>query len=182
MAPEAATYAGEQLGIDPSSVDLSTIQAEAEQLLRQTGDPDLQPGALAADADAAQDAARDQAESGDVRGAIQTAFGRADGVVREVDRQDLVNVVAARTGQSEAEARQTVAGWENQLTDLRQTVSTEADSLREGAVSVAEDATDFLGTSALIGFLALVLGAAAAGFGGGAGSPAPLPEHAFRRD
>ena len=178
-APQAVDYAQNELGVQVP--DLSTIQAEAEALLRQTGDPDLQPGALAADADAARDAAQGRAQSGDVRGAIQAAFGRADGVVREVDREDLVNVVAARTGQSEAEARRTVAGWEGQLTGLRQTVSTEVDSLRTGAVSAAEDATDFLGTSALIGFLALVLGAAAAGFGGAKGSPDPLPEDAFAR-
>ena len=99
-----------------------------------------------------------------------------------MDREDLVNVVEARTGQSEAQARQTVSGWENQFTSLRQTASSEADSLRTGAVSAAESATDFLGTSALIGFLGLVLGALAAGFGGSVGSPEPLPANAFRRD
>ena len=134
VAPEAARYAEDELGVSPSSVDLSSIQAEAEQLLRQTGDPDLQPDALADQAESAQNAAQNQAESGDIQGAIQAAFGRADGVVQEVDRQDLVNVVAARTGQSEAEAQRTVAGWENQLTSLRQTVSTEVDSLKTGAV------------------------------------------------
>lgn len=179
VAPQAAEYAQNELGIELP--DLSTIQAEAETLLRQTGDPDLQPGALANDANAARNTLESGAESGDIQGAIQTAFGRADGIVREVDREDLVNVVAARTGQSNAEARRTVEGWETQATSLRQTVGSEVDSLQESAVSTAEDATDFLGTSALIGFLALVLGAVAAGFGGGMGSPEPLPEDAFSR-
>ena len=180
VAPQAVDYAQNELGVDVP--DLSTIQAEAEQLLRQTGDPDLQPGALAAEADAAQGDLEAGAQDANLGQAIQNAFGRADGVVRDVDRDDLVNVVAARTGQSEAEARQTVAGWERQFSDARQTVSAEVDSLQTGAVSAAEDATDFLGTSALIGFLALVLGAAAAGFGGSVGSPEPLPANAFRRD
>ena len=180
VAPQAVDYAENELGV--SAPNLSTIQAEAEQLLRQTGDPDLQPGALEADANATQNAAQSQAEAGDLRGAIETAFGNASGVVNEVDRQDLINIVAARTGQSEAEARQTVAGWESQLGGLRQDVSAGVNSLGSGAVTAAEDATDFLGTSALIGFLALILGAAAAGFGGSVGSPDPLPANAFRRD
>lgn len=177
VAPQAADYIQDNV-----DVDLTSIQAEAEQLLRETGDPDLQPDALEAEAQAARENLESGAETADLDGAIQQAFGRADGVVRDVDREDLVNVVAARTGQSQAEARQTVSGWETQLTSLRQTASSEVDSLQAGAVNAAESATDFLGTSALIGFLGLVLGALAAGFGGSMGSPEPLPANAFRRD
>ena len=84
---------------------------------------------------------------------------------------------------SQAEARETVTSWESQFRQTRQTVSAEVDTLQTQAVATAEDATDFLGTAALVGFFALLLGALAAGFGGGVGSPQDLPANAFgRRD
>ena len=181
VAPDVADYAGERLDVDPSDISASDIRTEIESLLRDTGDPDLQPGALE---DAARDAAagaEDAAARADLESAFDRAYAQADGVVSEVDRQDLVNVITARTGLSEAEARQRVDAWEGRLQQARRTVSAEADSLREDAVSTAESATDFLGTTALIGFLALLLGAVAAGFGGKTGSPEPLPANAFQR-
>lgn len=180
-APDVARYAGEQLDIDPSDISASDIQAEIESLLRDTGDPNLQPGALEAAADDATRSVGDAAAQADLQSAFDRAYSQADGVVSEVDRSDLVNVITARTGLSEAEARQRVDAWEGKIQQARQTVSAEADDLREGAVSTAESATDFLGTSALIGFLALVLGAVAAGFGGKTGAPDPLPADAFRQ-
>ena len=182
VAPDAARYAGERLGVDPSEIELADIRAEAEALLRDTGDPALQPGALEDAANRAADGVGDAAAQAEVRDALDRAYSRADGVVSAVDRDDLVNVIAARSDLSEAEARQRVDAWEGLLQAARQTVSAEVDSLRSGAVATAETATDYLGTTALIGFFALLLGALAAGFGGKTGSPDPLPAGAFRRD
>lgn len=182
VAPAAADAAQNQLGVDLSDLDVQAIRSEAEQLLRQTGDPALQPEALQEQADAVAANAPDDVADADVQAAIDRTYGRAEGVVREVDREDLVNVLAARTDMSEAEARQTVTNWEAQFRQTRQTVSREVDSLQTQAVSAAESATDFLGTAALVGFFALLLGAISAGFGGGVGSPHDLPAGAFRRD
>ncbi len=181
VAPAAADLAQEQFGVDLQNLDVEAIRAEAEQLLRDTGDPDLTPEALADQADAVARNAPDDIADADVRAAIDRAYGRAEGVVRDVDRADLVNVLAARTGMSEAEARETVTSWEAQFQSARRTVSQEVDSLQTEAVSAAESATDFLGTAALVGFFALLLGALAAGFGGGVGSPHDLPANAFAR-
>ena len=179
VAPSAADLAQEQLGVDLSNVDLQAVQAEARDLLRQTGDPALQPENIQSEAEAIADNASDNVTDADVEAAINQAYGRAEGVVREVDRSDLVNVLAARTGMSQAEARQTVESWEAQFAQTRQTVSREVDTLQTQAVETAESATDFLGTAALVGFFALLLGAVAAGFGGGVGSPEDLPANAF---
>ena len=183
VAPAAADLVQEQAGVDLQDLDVDAIRAEAERLLRQTGDPALTPEAIRDQAGAVADNAPDDVADADVQAALDRAYGRASGVVSEVDRSDLVNVLAARTGMSEAEARQTVTSWEAEFRQARQTVSAEVDSLQTQAVETAESATDFLGTAALVSFFALLLGAVAAGLGGGVGSPHDLPAGAFgRRD
>ena len=176
VAPEAARAVG--LG----DVDLSTIRAEADQILRQTGDPDLAPDALADDAREVRDGALEDAADADLQGAITRAFGRAGEIASAADRQDLVNVLVARTDLSEAEARQSVARWEDQAARLRRTASDAVQTIREDAPAVAGDVTDALGIAALVGFFALLLGAVAAGAGGMMGSPENLPLEAVHPD
>ncbi len=171
VAPGAADAA--QRERDQRGITLGTIQQEAESLLRDTGDPDLQPGALEDQADAAAGAARDGAQDADLRGTIDRVLGRAQGVASEVDRQDLVNVLVARSDMSEAEARQTVARWEGTLGQAGQ----QLDTLRANAAETAEGATDAVGGAALAAFVALLLGALAAAFGGGMGA-----KHVFKEE
>ncbi len=165
VAPEAADAVQQRV----NTPSLDQIQAEAQQILRETDDPNLQPEALTPDAEA------------DLRTAIEQTFGQANQAVQSADREDLVNVIVAETDMTEAEARQTVNEMETRFQTLRGQVSAEIDTLSTQAVSTAEDATDFLGTAALIGFLALLLGAVAAAFGGKVGAPDDLPADAFSR-
>ena len=177
-APGAVDAAQEQL--DQRGITLGTIRSEAEALLRDTGDPQLSPEALEGQADAATDDAQAGAEeaaqapaSTDFRAAFDRVFDRAEGVASEADRQDLVNVLTARTDMSEAEARQTIAQYEQTLA----TVQAEADTLGAQATQVAEDTTQAVGTGALAAFFALLLGAVAASFGGGLGA-----RHVFKEE
>lgn len=154
-APRVADAVGQ-------NVDLSEIRAEAGRLARDVA---TTPGDAGADLDAAID---------------RTLGG--PGPVSGSNREELVQTLAARTGMSEAEARQTVSQWEVQADAARQQIQQTVQTVREDAPQVAEDATDAVGTAALWGFFALLLGATAAVFGGLIGSPHDLPAAAVRRE
>lgn len=169
VAPDLADAAQREL--DQRGITLESVQREAEQLLRDTGDPALQPDALADEVEGA--AAVNTAGSRDLRSAIDRVLGEARGAVDEADRQDLVNVLVAQTSMNEAEARQTVMQWEQTLGSAQD----QASALGQQATETAENVTDSAGTAALVSFFALLLGAAAAAFGGGLGA-----RHMFREE
>ena len=162
-------------------VSLSDIEREVRTLLRQTGDPDLRPENLEQQAQQAASAAGAEAQEADIAAAADRAFNEMGEITSELDRQDLVNIIVARTDLTEAEARQAVQQWEGRLAALGRQVGINAETLGEDAATLAEDAADMLGTAALIGFFALLLGALAAAMGGLIGSPHDLPAEAVRR-
>ncbi len=185
-----APYVGSAIESQVGDVDLSTIRQEAYTLLRQTGNPALQPEALEQRAEDVRADARQAAESAaqtpadaraELDAALNRTFNEIGQVASEADRQDLINVLVARTDLSREEARQTVTQWENTLQQARRQVGQTLDTLGTRAVETAERATDALGTAALIGFFTLLLGAGAAGFGGALGAPDDLPVDATRR-
>jgi len=177
-APGAVDAAQEEL--NDRGITLATIRGEAEALLRDTGDPELSPEALEGQADAAVDDAQAGAEEAaqapsttDFGTAFDNVFDRAEGVASEADREDLVNVLTARTDMSEAEARQTIAQYEERLGAARAQV----DTLQAQAGEAAEGATNAVGKGALAAFFALLLGAIAAAVGGGMGA-----RHVFKEE
>lgn len=177
-APGAVDAAQEQL--DQRGITLGTIRSEAEALLRDMGDPQLSPEALEGQADAAVDEAQAGAETAaqapattDFRAAFDNVFDRAEGVASEADRQDLVNVLVARTDMDEAEARRTIAQYEQTLGAAR----AQADTLGAKAAEAGENATNAVGKGALAAFFALLLGALAAALGGGLGA-----RHVFKEE
>jgi hypothetical protein len=189
VAPDAARAAEDQLGVDLSEITLDDVRREATELLEDTGDPALQPGAIEDEAEEVADAARQQARDAatspaDARAelgqAVDRAFDSAGRIASEADRQDLVNVLVARTDLSEAEARRTVRQWEGRLDRARERAGDAVERVREQAPETAEAASDALGTAALVSFLALLLGVVAAAFGGLLGSPHDLPPEALR--
>lgn len=158
VAPEAGQAIQDQL----QNVDLSQIQDEAAQLVRDV-------------------VTTPETAGQDIRDAIDRTLGTT-APVSEANREDLIQTLAANTDLSEAEARQTVSQWEDQAASLRANVESAAQTVREEAPQVAEDATDALGTAALWAAIALLLGAVAAIAGGVVGSPHDLPAAAVRRD
>jgi ElaB/YqjD/DUF883 family membrane-anchored ribosome-binding protein len=154
VAPEAADVIRDE-------VDLSSIQQQAQDLLRDIATDPSQAGAA-------------------IEEAIDETFG-GPGPVTGANRQELIDTIVAQTDLSEAEARQAVSRWEEQYEQARQQITQAAESVREDAPEIAEDVADYVGSAALIAFFALLLGVVAAAVGGAVGSPEDLPAEAVGR-
>lgn len=125
-----------------------------------------------------------QPEAGDAGGAVETAPGDAAAPAttqdqssqeittalmqlvnqENVNRQDVVDLIASRTNMTQAEAEETLTRWESSIQQTRAQVT-------ETVEEVAQGVTDAIAALAGILFAALVIGAFAAGAGGLVGSP-----------
>ncbi|MGH8514165.1 MAG: hypothetical protein ACREV8_09550, partial [Gammaproteobacteria bacterium] len=85
-------------------------------------------------------------------------------VASEVDREEVVNVLMARTDMSREEVTRTVDNW------IR-TYERAAVEANQQAREVADTTADAVAKASIWGFLALLIGAAAAGCGGIIGTP-----------
>ena len=101
-------------------VDWDSIQQDASNLMRQTGKPELQLDALNKKVDDATKDAQNtaggtaenpQAADQQLTGLLDRLFNQAAGTVNAADREAVVNVVAARTGQSKKDAGKIVDRW-----------------------------------------------------------------------
>jgi hypothetical protein len=163
-------------------IDVSAVQDDAAALLRDAG---IDPGELearardeAADVRSAATASPEQAEA-QIRRSIQALADEG----RQIDRDNVVNLIVARTDLTEAQARQRVAQYEGQFEQLRSRASAEIDTLGNRAVETAESATDALSNAAWWAFLAMLIGVIAAAVGGAGGSPHDMPASpAIRRE
>ncbi|MDP2309083.1 MAG: hypothetical protein Q8P18_23880 [Pseudomonadota bacterium] len=178
-----APAVGEQLrqeGITPGS-----FGTEISRFLEQTGDPQLQPDALRREVGEARgEAGAAAGEAAQQPGAnafdaIQAALGRlavqGEGVVNEVDRQDAINVIVARTDLNQAEAGRVVDNWIQNWSQLRATIGTTTQQVQQNAAQVTENVSAALGSLMFWTFLAMVVGLAAAALGGAAGAPKEVP-------
>lgn len=164
--------------LQQSNITLSDIRREAFQLLEDTGKPALDPQNLQQNAgnavDMAQRNADDVAQSPyaatqEVNQVIDQIGKRGEKVVNAADKQALINVLVARSDMSEAEARRTVDGWSQQYQEAMATVDQKMKQLGNTAEKVGGDVASGLATVAILGFFALLAGAAAAFFGGTVG-------------
>jgi hypothetical protein len=152
-------------------VDWSAVRQEAMQVLRQTRDPRLQPGALAAEGQQALQGAGQDLTEAEFGAALDRLFNRAADVASEVDKRDVANVLAARTGMGQAEAMGHVEQWERKYQDLRAAAGAQASNLGRRTAQVTEDVTDAVGSSAIWTFAGLLAAAVAATGAGAAGAP-----------
>ena len=177
-APAIADAAQNQ--IQQSGIDIGDIRREAETLLKQTGKPELQPGALANKAktitnqagNTASDVANDPANSDSALTAIFDRIQRSGArTIDAADRDALVNVIMARTGKTRPEAEQTVNSYEQTYQkayqQYEQTKNQAAQTARQVGQSTAEGVTK----AAIWGFFALLSGAVAAALGGYLATP-----------
>ncbi len=176
---------GEGLGaMAPAAVGAVTdgqtnVQQEIERFLQQTGDPQLSPEALRAQAEEARgevgEAVGEAAQQGTAMDQIQAALtaltAQGGEVISEVDRQDAVNVIVARTDLNEAEAGRVVDNWVNQWNQVQARIGEAGQS----AAQVTENVTGALGSVMLWTFLAMVIGLGAAAIGGSLGAPKDVP-------
>lgn len=150
------------------NIDFSAIQREIETTLQQTGNPALQPDSLQQQAQAVQGQAtagtNNQALAQEITDRIRQTGG-------QVDRQDLINVIQARTGMSQAEAESAATRVESAASNARAQVSGTVQNVQQQAGQVAGDAANVT-SKALWGVLLIMgLSVAAAAFGAGRTAP-----------
>ncbi|HET9378730.1 MAG TPA: hypothetical protein VFO40_27410 [Chthoniobacterales bacterium] len=171
-APKVADAAQQKLA--EQGIDLSNLQAQADELLRQTGKPQLQPENLQSQAKntVSQNTAQntptnptDQNAAG-ASDLINKLFSQGKDTLTAVDRDAAINVIVARTGKSREEAGQIVDKWQATYQDARNKL----ELAKEQAIQKSKEAADAAAKAAtqagLLGALAMVLGAVVAAVGG----------------
>ncbi len=183
-APAVGNVVSNQLQQNGVDLNLSSIQQEAQTLLRQTGKPALQPGAIGDTAqnavgaakNAAGQAAQDpQAADQEFNSVLDRIAKSGQKTINAADRQALVNVLRARTDLSEQEASNTVTRWETTYSQAVNQAGATYDQVKGQASQQARETgaatADIVAKTALWTFVILLAGAAAAAFGGAAGAP-----------
>ncbi|MBN8822029.1 MAG: hypothetical protein J0I82_08390 [Spirosoma sp.] len=176
-APGIGNVVDKQLkanGIDWRSIDLTDLKQEANQLLRQTGDAQLNPNMLENKAEqagnqakkAAKGAAENPQAADDIAsGLFDRLFRQGQATINSVDREDAVNVVMKRSGKSRAESEQIVDNWisayKQAVTKFEQTKQDAEVKARQAADATASTASK----AALFGFIGLLIGVVASGYG-----------------
>lgn len=161
-------------GIDLKQLDLGALKDEANKILRQTGDANLNPNTLERKADragqqaetaAGRAAANPQAADDIAGGLFDRLFKQGQATVNSVDRDDAVNVVMKRTGKSRAESEQIVDNWIN---TYKQAAAKYEQTKKEAEIKArhaADDAASAASKGAIFGFFGLLIGVVAAGYG-----------------
>jgi hypothetical protein len=162
----------EQAGVKP---DFGAFRQEVETLLRQTGKPELQPGAVADQAGGAlrdgratgaQAAAAPQASDDAVKALLDRITSGANTTLDAADRDALVNLVAARTGKSRDEATRVVAGYEQTYRQAQARAQELKVQAEQKAREIGDRAAEGVSKAALWSFAALLVGVASAVLGG----------------
>lgn len=170
VAPEAADAVQQQ--IQQSDISIQNIKQEAQQILSQTGKEDLQPENLEDQAQQAGQAVKKQADNpAQLDDVIQRVFANSDSIINDVDKEAIVNVLVARTDQSQAEAQQTVDNWANQFQQAKQKVNQVKQQAAAQAKQTAEKVSSAISSAAIAGFIGLVVGAISSAAGGVMGKP-----------
>ena len=146
------------------TIDFQALQREIETTLQQTGNPALQTENL----EEQVGQVRDQATTGASNQALaQELTDRVRQTAGQVDRQDLINVITARTGMSREEADRVATRVESAAAGAGQQVSSAAQDIRQQAGEVAGDAANVASKAAWTALLIMGLSLAAAVFGAG---------------
>ena len=145
----------------------AAIRTQLEQSLRQTGDPSLSPESLAVTAKQAGNVATNgPADNGN---AVQDIANLIKNRAGNVDRNDIVNVIAARTGKSRAQSEQIADRVTQAANDARSKLSQTAQNVKatvqQDAPVVAEKAASISSTAIWLALLGMGLSLAAAVFG-----------------
>lgn len=168
-------------------LDLSAIRQEARELLRQTGQPELQPENLAEEAsrlgDEAASTARAIARDPTIaERELNQLWDRIQGEARETmsaaDQAAMVNVLTSRTDMSQQEAERTVQNWQLAYDEAAREAELQWQEFTAQAELKArqwgETAADAAATAAWWTFFVLVLSALAAALGANVGANRPV--------
>lgn len=161
-----------------TGVDFQDIEKEIDQLLQETDNEELK-STVQSEFESIKSAAKSAAtevlaKPGQAQEAIDTFTAQAkqslQKINQEVEREDLAEMVSARTDMSEQEAQVAVERWEKRINDWSQNFEQKIDQAQDKALKQAQEVTDTSGTVALYAFFILLLGMIAAAFGGRAGT------------
>jgi len=182
VAPEVADTV--QQALEEQGITLESIKEEAQELLQQTGKPELQPEALEDQAEQAvgeateatrEDIATSPGDTGeDLSQILDRMLSQAGETIEAADREAAVNVLVARTEMNREEAQQTVDRWIQQYQQATQQFQELQAEAKQTAVEISDKAAENLSQAALWAFIALVVGAIAAAIGGRIGIPKDL--------
>lgn len=177
-------------GVDTSNLDLNGLKEQVNQLLRETGKPGLQPGALGRQADravadarnaAGQAASNPQSADETADGIIDQFIKRGDGVADQIDRNAAVSVVMRRTGKSRADAEQTVDNWVKTYQQARVKFEQTKKDAEAATRRAADGAASAASKAAIFGFLGLLIGVVASGYGAKMGTDSKDDYNAYDR-
>lgn len=167
ISPNAANLVGSQLGIDKE--DLESLKKEATTLLRQSGKKELQPENLD---NKLNEAKQDVKESGqqvasdptnasqDGQDLMRKLFDLKEDILSAADRDALANIISERTGKSKEESNEVVNNWAEAADQAKTQIKETAEKAKEEAKRIGDEASNALGKAAILGFFALLIGAA----------------------
>ena len=162
---------------------LNTVKREAEQLLSQTGDPELQPENLQSEvnqarsnavATAKQIATNPAQAKQEMNQLIDQLFSQGQEIANSADRESLVNVITARTGKSEAEANAIVDRWMATYKNVEDKAESMVAQAEQKTRKVGEEAASALSKAAFWAFAAIALSGLTGICGGCVGRPKRL--------
>ena len=173
----AAPAIGDKL--KDKNIDLSALKQQAETLLQQTGKPELQPKALADQADKAMNTAKasaDQAgsnpqQSGNIADRlVDQLFAQGKNTASAMDKDAMVNVIMSRTGKSREEASQVADNWMATYKQAQAKWEQTKQEAEAKAREVADQAAHAASMAAIFAFISLLIGVVVAGYGAKVGT------------
>jgi len=174
-APTLASGVKDQLQKNGINFDLSDARAQLETLLRQTGKPALDPDKLKADvraaasdgkATAADTAATPQTSADDLAAFFERLRQKAQPGLDAADKDALVNIIAARTGKSRAEAEQVANSYEQSFNQMVAKYNAFKQQAEQKAREAGDAAAKGVSRAAWAGVIVLLLGALLSGGAG----------------
>lgn len=171
VAGQGTSALAKQMVPDDLAPDLAwdEVWQEAQAILQETRTMALQPEELRQDLEAAGEDLR----RADLEAALATLSRRARQVASAADRTAVVNVLTARTGMNEEEARAIVNRWANTMEGAWSRATAAAERVPQMAVAAADKTVDAVSIAAWWIFFYLFLTAGAAALGGYFGAPRP---------
>jgi hypothetical protein len=184
-APGVTGAVKEQLDQAGISLDVNNLQSELEKLLRQTGKPELQPENLKNEAQTAANEGQARAENAaqapqtantDAKGWLANVLQRGEKVLNAADKEALVNIIAARTGKSRAEAEQIANNYEQTYNQARAKIEEAKVQAEQKAREAGAEAAKKIASGAWGTLAVLLIGAAVAAGAGTLGFRRQRPE------
>ncbi|AHM61327.1 hypothetical protein D770_15365 [Flammeovirgaceae bacterium 311] len=167
----------EQLGEQTASISFGEVQREVRQVLRDTGNPALQPDSIERTATGSAQNARQTLRNEsyvsdeDLNGIVQDVLYRGGKIVDNINREDVVNVVVERTNLSRQEANNVADVIVRKHQEAKENWKEFKAETEEEARVKGQQVANSASKAAIWSFVALLLGAVVAGVGGGVGKP-----------